>query len=253
MESVRAIIFDLDGTITEPFFDFDAIRAEMGLAKDAGPVLEAIDKMGPEQRENAKKILDYHERLAVEKSQINPGVRETLNKLRKNGIKIGILTRNTKNNVSAVAEKHGLFSMLLSAGRMGLSSLMRSALLSFVILLAFRLRRRSLSAIIFSMWFVQRPLAPLRFCLLIIKMQTSFLNMPILLLKNSSRFSILSKTRINKFRRDATDFMLPLCVAYQSVSRQRLVIYFVTGINRETCTDPLPYQRSSDLYPASTL
>jgi HAD superfamily hydrolase (TIGR01549 family) len=109
MESVRAIIFDLDGTITEPFFDFDAIRAEMGLAKDAGPVLEAIDKMGPEQRENAKKILDYHERLAVEKSQINPGVRETLNKLRKNGIKIGILTRNTKNNVSAVAEKHGLF------------------------------------------------------------------------------------------------------------------------------------------------
>jgi HAD superfamily hydrolase (TIGR01549 family) len=109
MESVRAIIFDLDGTITEPFFDFDAIRAEMGLAKDAGPVLEAIDKMGPERRKNAEKILRFHERLAVEKSQINPGVRETLNKLRKNGIKIGILTRNTKDNVSAVAEKHGLF------------------------------------------------------------------------------------------------------------------------------------------------
>jgi HAD superfamily hydrolase (TIGR01549 family) len=109
MKSVRAIIFDLDGTITEPFFDFDAIRAEMGLAKDAGPVLEAIDKMGPEQRKNAEKILGFHEQLAVEKSQINPGVRETLNKLRKNGIKIGILTRNTKDNVSAVAEKHGLF------------------------------------------------------------------------------------------------------------------------------------------------
>jgi HAD superfamily hydrolase (TIGR01549 family) len=109
MESVRAIIFDLDGTITEPFFDFDAIRAEMGLAKDAGPVLEAIDRMGPEQRKNAEKILDYHERLAVEKSKLNPGAREILNRLRKNGIKIGILTRNTKDNVYAVAEKHGLF------------------------------------------------------------------------------------------------------------------------------------------------
>jgi HAD superfamily hydrolase (TIGR01549 family) len=109
MESVRAIIFDLDGTITEPFFDFDAIRAEMGLAKDSGPILESMVKMTPDQRKAAEKILGFHERLAVEKSQINPGVRETLNKLRSSGIKIGILTRNTKNNVYAVAEKHGLF------------------------------------------------------------------------------------------------------------------------------------------------
>jgi HAD superfamily hydrolase (TIGR01549 family) len=109
MESVRAIIFDLDGTITEPFFDFDAIRAEMGLAKDSGPILESMVKMTPNQRKAAQKILDYHERLAVEKSQVNPLVLKTLNKLRKNGIKIGILTRNTKDNVYAVAKKHGLF------------------------------------------------------------------------------------------------------------------------------------------------
>lgn len=109
MKSVRAVIFDLDGTITEPFFDFDAIRAEMGLPKDSGPILESMAKMTPNQRKAAQQILDYHEQLAVEKSQINPGVRETLNKLRKNGIKIGILTRNTKDNVYAVAEKHGLF------------------------------------------------------------------------------------------------------------------------------------------------
>jgi len=28
----RAVIFDLDGTLTEPLLDFDAMRAEIGLA-----------------------------------------------------------------------------------------------------------------------------------------------------------------------------------------------------------------------------
>jgi len=26
---IKAVIFDLDGTITEPYFDFDAIREEI--------------------------------------------------------------------------------------------------------------------------------------------------------------------------------------------------------------------------------
>jgi HAD superfamily hydrolase (TIGR01549 family) len=108
MGSVKAVIFDLDGTITEPFFDFDAIRAEMGLTKDAGPILEAINKMTPARRKAAEKILGFHERLAVEKSKLNPGAAETLKTLHNSGIKIGILTRNTKDNVYAVAKKHGL-------------------------------------------------------------------------------------------------------------------------------------------------
>ena len=42
---IRAVIFDLDGTITEPYLDFDAIREEIGLGKNGGPVLEAMEKM----------------------------------------------------------------------------------------------------------------------------------------------------------------------------------------------------------------
>ena len=49
--SIKAVIFDLDGTITRPFFDFDAIREEMGLDRNAGPVLEAMEKMTPQQRQ----------------------------------------------------------------------------------------------------------------------------------------------------------------------------------------------------------
>ena len=106
--TIKAAIFDLDGTITEPWFDFDAIRIEMGLGKDAGPVWEAMMKMSPEDRRRAEEILAFHEETAVRESTLNPGTAKTLSELRRRGIAIGILTRNTKANTLAVAVKHGI-------------------------------------------------------------------------------------------------------------------------------------------------
>jgi HAD superfamily hydrolase (TIGR01509 family) len=105
---IKAVIFDLDGTITKPFFDFDAIRTEMGLTREDGPVLEAMAKMTPQRRAAVHKILDYHEQKAVDESQLNDGAKQTLDWLRKEGIKIGILTRNKAVNAMAIAEKHNL-------------------------------------------------------------------------------------------------------------------------------------------------
>lgn len=105
---IRSVIFDLDGTITQPYFDFDAIREEIGIGKDAGPVLEAMEKMTAEQRERAERILYYHEARALAASTLNPGAGETLGELRRRGLPIGILTRNRKRNAQAIAEKHGL-------------------------------------------------------------------------------------------------------------------------------------------------
>jgi len=106
--SIKAVIFDLDGTITRPFFDFDAIREEMGLDRNAGPVLEAMEKMTPQQRQRAEEILHFHEQRAVTESKLNDGAKETLEVLRKAKINIGILTRNRRSNALAIAEKHDL-------------------------------------------------------------------------------------------------------------------------------------------------
>jgi len=106
--SIKAVIFDLDGTITQPYFDFDAIRQQMGLPKDSGPILESMAKMSPSQRKQAEKILHYHEQQAVIKSKLNAGAKETLDALRAAGIRIGILTRNKRGNALAIAKKHGL-------------------------------------------------------------------------------------------------------------------------------------------------
>jgi HAD superfamily hydrolase (TIGR01509 family) len=105
---IKAVIFDLDGTITQPYFDFDAIREEMGLSKDSGPVLESMEKMTPKQRQRAEKILHFHEQRAVIESILNPGAKQTLETLRKAGISIGILTRNRRSNAIAIANKHNL-------------------------------------------------------------------------------------------------------------------------------------------------
>ena len=105
---IHAIIFDLDGTITQPYFDFDAIRREIGLGEDGGPVLEAMEKMPPQQRRRTEEILHYHENKALAASQLNEGAGETLARLRERGIYVGVLTRNRKCNAMAIAEKHGL-------------------------------------------------------------------------------------------------------------------------------------------------
>ena len=105
---IKAVIFDLDGTITEPYFDFDAIREEIGMARNGGPVLEAMEKMSPEQRQRAEAILHFHEERALAASKLNPGTRETLADLRRRGICIGILTRNRKCNAEAIARRHNV-------------------------------------------------------------------------------------------------------------------------------------------------
>lgn len=106
--SIKAVIFDLDGTITQPYFDFDAIRQEIGLAKDSGPLLESMEKMTPQQRQQAEKILYKHEEKAVIESKLNNGAKQTLSTLHKAGIHIGVLTRNKRNNAHAIARKHKL-------------------------------------------------------------------------------------------------------------------------------------------------
>lgn len=105
---IKAVIFDLDGTITKPFFDFDAIRREMGYPPDAGPILELMKKMTQQQRDEAERILLALEDRAVTESILNPGAKETLAELRRREIPIGILTRNRRDNAIAVANKHGL-------------------------------------------------------------------------------------------------------------------------------------------------
>ena len=105
---VNAVIFDLDGTLTEPVLDFDKIRSEMGLSSESVDILTAMEAMDPIQQEQAQSILARHEHHAAQNSQLNDGVTELLAELHQRKIPIGLLTRNTRENTLHIARQHQL-------------------------------------------------------------------------------------------------------------------------------------------------
>jgi len=105
--TLKLVIFDLDGTLIESPLDFGAIRAEIGLPEGV-PILEALEALSPPQRVRAERILDRHETEAVRTSRLMAGAPDLLAHLRSRGVKIALLTRNSRASVDAVASRHGL-------------------------------------------------------------------------------------------------------------------------------------------------
>ena len=100
-----AVIFDLAGTITRPYLDFDEIRAEIG-AK--GPVLEAFAEMDPDSRRRAEAVLLRYEREAARNATLQEGAVEVIDACRSMGHAVAILTRNSRATVDIVLESHSI-------------------------------------------------------------------------------------------------------------------------------------------------
>lgn len=104
---LRAVVFDMDGTLTRPLLDFDLIAAEIGIPRDR-PILEAMARMAPADRAIADGIVVRHERDAARRSELNEGAAELLAHLAGCGMPVGLLTRNCRECVETVSAKHGL-------------------------------------------------------------------------------------------------------------------------------------------------
>jgi len=87
-------IFDLDGTLTVPAHDFDAIRTELGLPQGR-PILEQLAEVPEERRARLFARLDEIEIEIARRALPQPGSRELLAVLRSRRARIGILTRNS--------------------------------------------------------------------------------------------------------------------------------------------------------------
>ncbi len=104
---IKAVIFDLDGTLTKPFLDFAVIRRRLGLSP-SGPVLEQILALPEEQRASKFAMLEEFESEAVENSELNEGVREIMGFLASRGISAAVCTRNSRRSAGLILQKHGL-------------------------------------------------------------------------------------------------------------------------------------------------
>ncbi|HSW46034.1 MAG TPA: HAD family hydrolase [Phycisphaerae bacterium] len=104
-----AVLFDLDGTLTRPYFDFDAIRREIGLPTEPwAPILESLEHMTRLERTRAEAILHRHEHEAAEASELWDDARHVVGAIRAAGIPAALMTRNSRRSVDTVMAKHGL-------------------------------------------------------------------------------------------------------------------------------------------------
>lgn len=101
----RAVIFDMDGTITEPVFDFVAIGREFLAATGCSG---DIDTYPPAMREIAWEIIMRHERHAASRQVMKPGTHDFLARCHEAGVPCGLLTLNCRENVDALIQKFDL-------------------------------------------------------------------------------------------------------------------------------------------------
>jgi HAD superfamily hydrolase (TIGR01509 family) len=102
----RAVIFDLDGTLTRPLLDFEAMRREIGIAPGL-PILEALEGRDADFRIRADEILRRHELDAIAAATLADGCPELLALLAERRIPTAILTRNMRDAVNAFVKRFG--------------------------------------------------------------------------------------------------------------------------------------------------
>lgn len=96
----KGLIFDMDGTLTVPAIDFISVRRELGILE--GDLVPIIDAWPEERRNWAWQLIEKYEDDVRSKTKLQPGVHDALVKFQRAGIKLGILTRNSRLGVDAL-------------------------------------------------------------------------------------------------------------------------------------------------------
>jgi HAD superfamily hydrolase (TIGR01549 family) len=103
----KAVLFDMDGTLTQDTMDLDRLRRDLGMPEGVA-ILEAIARLDAGPRAVAEKTLHDFELNAAMGSELNEGCLDLLDWLTARRIGTALITRNTRRSVATVLEKHGL-------------------------------------------------------------------------------------------------------------------------------------------------
>ncbi|MCD4656465.1 MAG: HAD family hydrolase [Planctomycetes bacterium] len=98
LTGINCLLFDMDGTLTMPMLDFDAIKVEMDVPVGIS-ILEYLETVeDADKRSRLWAILDKHELHAATNSTPNHGYPKLMEFLNGRRYKIAVLTRNSRKN-----------------------------------------------------------------------------------------------------------------------------------------------------------
>ena len=109
---LRAVVFDMDGTLTqEGALDYAKMYTRAGAPAGCKNVLEWLETLDDAARDRAKAAIQEVEREGYNRQLLNPNCEEMLRTLKARDLKLGILTRNTDEGVQTFLDKFGLRSL----------------------------------------------------------------------------------------------------------------------------------------------
>jgi HAD superfamily hydrolase (TIGR01549 family) len=103
---IRGVIFDMDGTITAPYFDFVSIKEEAGIGEI--DMLDYLRQATGAEYERVHAVLMKFEEAGVANAKLNRGARKVLSFLAMRKIPMALLTRNSRKSVDGVCRKLNL-------------------------------------------------------------------------------------------------------------------------------------------------
>lgn len=111
---LRAILFDMDGTLTQPLIDWPEVRRRLDVP-DGASIMDHIESQEGDRRVTSERLLESMEYEAAANALPNEGVRELVALLRERGLKTGVVTNNHRRAMRCIVDKLGLrFDLLLS-------------------------------------------------------------------------------------------------------------------------------------------
>ncbi|KAK3023371.1 hypothetical protein RJ639_044227 [Escallonia herrerae] len=115
---LRGVVFDMDGTLTVPAIDFQAMyRAVLGESeyvsiRSSNPsgidILHHIESWSPDKRQVAYQVIADFERQGLDRLKIMPGASELCGLLDAMSIRRGLITRNVKAAVDIFHQRFGM-------------------------------------------------------------------------------------------------------------------------------------------------
>ena len=112
-KKLKGAIFDMDGTLVDAPYDWKNIKE--ALNTQGKPILTYIRGLAEPEKTRKWKQLEYYEKEATKKAVLKKGIPEFLVFLKKRGIKVALVTNNSRENVLYLLHKFELtFDLVLS-------------------------------------------------------------------------------------------------------------------------------------------